>query len=74
VTQNISELLKAAMELPPEGRAALAGALIDSLEEGVDSSAESEWEAEIALRLKEIDLGNVKMIPWAEARAKIAAP
>jgi len=71
---NISELLKAAMKLPPEGRAALAGALIDSLEEGVDSSAESEWEAEIWRRLKEIDLGNIKMIPWAEAREKIAAP
>ena len=70
--QNISEILKEALKLPPEARAALAGTLLDSLDETVDTDAESAWEAEIITRLKEINEGKVNLIPWAEARAKIA--
>ncbi|MFA4836979.1 MAG: addiction module protein [Dehalococcoidia bacterium] len=70
--QNIAEILKEALKLPNEARAALAGTLLDSLDESVDRDAKSMWEAEIAMRLTEIDEGKVKLIPWAEARAKIA--
>jgi putative addiction module component (TIGR02574 family) len=70
--QNITEILKEALKLPPEARAALAGTLLDSLDETVDRDAESAWEAEIVMRLKEIDEGRVNLIPWAEARARIA--
>jgi putative addiction module component (TIGR02574 family) len=70
--ENIAEILKEALKLPPEARAALAGTLLDSLDQTVDREAESAWEAEIAIRLKEIDEGKVTLIPWAEARAKIA--
>ena len=70
--QNITEILKEALKLPPEARAALAGTLLDSLDETVDRDAESVWEAEIVMRLKQIDEGKVKLIPWAEARARIA--
>jgi putative addiction module component (TIGR02574 family) len=70
--QNIAEILKEALKLPPEARAALAGTLLDSLDETVDRNAESAWEAEIVMRLKEIDEGKVNLIPWAEARARIA--
>ncbi len=70
--QNIAEILKEALKLPPEARAALAGTLLDSLDESVDRDAESAWEAEIVMRLKEIDEGKVTLIPWAEARARIA--
>jgi putative addiction module component (TIGR02574 family) len=70
--QNIAEILKEALKLPPEARAALAGTLLDSLEETVDKDAESAWEAEIIVRLKEIDEGKLNLIPWAEARARIA--
>jgi len=70
--QNIVEILKEALKLPPEARAALAGTLLDSLDETVDRDAESTWEAEIVMRLKEIDEGKVNLIPWAEARARIA--
>ncbi len=69
--QNIAEILKEALKLPPEARAALAGTLLDSLDETVDRDAESAWEAEIVMRLKEIDEGKVILIPWAEARARI---
>ncbi len=70
--QDITEILKEALKLPPEARAALAGTLLDSLDEAVDRDAELAWEAEIGIRLKEIDEGKVSMIPWAEARARIA--
>jgi putative addiction module component (TIGR02574 family) len=69
--QNIAEILKEALKLPPEARAALAGTLLDSLDETVDKDAESAWEAEIVMRLKEIDEGKINLIPWAEARARI---
>ena len=69
--QNIAKILKEALKLPPEARAALAGTLLDSLDETVDRDAESAWEAEIVMRLKEIDEGKVNLIPWAEARARI---
>jgi hypothetical protein len=45
--------------------------LLDSLDETVDRDAESAWEAEVIMRLKEIDEGKVKLVPWAEARARI---
>ena len=70
---DISDLLKKALELPAEARAALAGSLLDSLDETVDQSAEEEWNAEIARRIQELDSGKVKPIPWAEARSQIAA-
>ena len=69
--QNIAEILKEALKLPPEARAALAGTLLDSLDETVDRDAESAWEAEIVMRLKEIDEGKINLIPWAKARARI---
>jgi putative addiction module component (TIGR02574 family) len=70
--QNIADILKEALKLPPEARAALAGTLLDSLDDTVDQDAESSWEAEILLRLKEIDEGKVKLMPWFEARTKIS--
>ena len=70
--QNIADILKEVLKLPPEARAALAGTLLDSLDDTVDRDAESAWEAEILLRLKEIGEGKVKLMPWSEARTKIS--
>jgi putative addiction module component (TIGR02574 family) len=71
--QDIDELLKKALALPPEARAALAGSLLESLDEQVDASAEEEWNREIARRIEELDSGKVKPIPWGAARREIAA-
>ena len=70
--QNIADILKEALKLPPEARAALAGTLLNSLDDIVDQDVETAWEAEIVMRLKEIDEGKVNMVPWGEARARIA--
>ena len=34
--QDIAEILKKALDLPPEARAAIAGSLLDSLDQTVD--------------------------------------
>jgi putative addiction module component (TIGR02574 family) len=70
--QDIAEILKRALELPPEARAAIAGSLLDSLDRTMDDDAESAWENEILLRLQELDDGSVNPVPWAEARRQIA--
>ncbi len=41
------QLLNDAMRLPDEQRAALAAALIESLNQGVDEDAEAAWSVEI---------------------------
>jgi hypothetical protein len=70
--EHVVEILKKALELPPEARAAIAGALLDSLDETLDQDAESAWEAEVVMRLREMDEGTVELVPWAVARDRIA--
>ena len=72
MTKEVSELLQKALALPPEIRAALAGSLLDSLDDSVDPAAEESWRLEIARRIEDLDSGKVKPIPWAEARRQIA--
>jgi len=70
--RDAAEILKDALNLPPEARAALAGSLLDSLEQAIDEDAEAAWEGEIGTRLKELDEGKVRPVSWAEARRRIA--
>jgi hypothetical protein len=58
-----AELLKDALALPPEGRAALADSLLESLDQEIDEGAEQAWLDEIQKRLREIDTGAVAMLP-----------
>jgi len=73
MSEEVSELLKKALALPPEARAALAGSLLDSLDETVDAEVEALWENEITKRVEELDTGTAKTIPWTEVRRRIAA-
>jgi len=73
MSEEISELLKKALALPPAARAALAGSLLESLDETVDECAEAEWQKEIARRMQELDSGKVKPVAWAEARQQMSA-
>ncbi len=71
MTSNAIRLLKNALGLPENDRADLAARLIDSLDQRVDDDALSAWDAEIARRIRDIDSGSVRLIPWPEARRKI---
>jgi len=69
--QNASEILRNAMKLPLEARAAIAGFLLDSLDGPIDLDIENAWKSEILSRIQEIDEGKVQLISWADARRKI---
>lgn len=71
MTHDTNQLFEEALKLPPEARAALAGTLIESLEEPVDERAEEAWAAEIQRRLDELDAGALKTVSWPEARRRI---
>ena len=73
MTEEVSELLKKALALPAEARAALAGSLLESLDDILDPSVEEAWSQEIARRIEELDSGKMKPVPWADARRQIAA-
>jgi len=73
MAQEISELLRRALELPSEARAALADSLLESRDETVDAGAEEEWEQEIARRIAELDSGTVRPVSRSEARRQMLA-
>ena len=68
---NHQKVLKEALRLPTEARAALAGHLLESLEDSVDEDVELAWSKEIAQRIDELDRGKVKTVPWSVARRQI---
>ena len=71
MTREATELLEKALRLPPKARAALIASLIDSLDGTSDEDAEVAWQAEIDRRARALDEGEVKLVPWAEARRQI---
>src|SRR5687768_5390757 len=71
--RDAAEILKEALALPTEARAALAGSLLDSLDTDVDEDAEPSWATEVNRRVAELDGGAVKPVPWMEVRRRLAA-
>jgi putative addiction module component (TIGR02574 family) len=61
--RDAAEILKEALALPTEARAALAGSLLESLATDVDEDAEAAWAAEVNRRVAELDNSAVKTIP-----------
>ena len=55
-----AELLRDALSLPAEARAALIDSLLESLDVQVDDDAEASWRQEIYRRLQELDSGAVR--------------
>ena len=71
--KDAAELLKDALSLPTEARAALADSLLESLDSEIDGDTEEAWRAEIYRRLQEIDSGAVRLIPWHDAQRSLWA-
>ena len=65
--RHAAELLRDALTLPPEARAALINSLIESLDRTIDEGAEEAWRQEIEIRLQQIDTGAVELISWRSA-------
>lgn len=71
MSDDVEKLLREAMRLPVEARAAIAGKLIESLDADVDDDAEAAWGREVAQRIADAESRKTKPIPWAEARKQI---
>lgn len=71
---EVSDILKKALALPPEARAALVGSLLESLDEHPpDPAIEAAWSEEIKRRIEEVNSGKVQLIPYEEVRRRLMA-
>ncbi|WP_437277208.1 addiction module protein [Sorangium sp. So ce375] len=72
---DVENVLVAALRLSAEDRAAVAAALIQSLDETEQTTegVEAAWAEEIQQRLADVDAGVVTPVPWPEARRRILA-
>ena len=70
--RDAAEILKDALALPTEARAALAGSLLGSLDTEVDEDAEAAWASDINRRVAELETGVPRPIPWADVRRRLA--
>ena len=73
MSRDTVEILKEALALPAEARAALVASLLDSLDTEVDPDVEAAWQVEVERRLADFDSGTLKTIPWSEVRSRLMA-
>ncbi len=71
---GISDLLKQALALPVDERAALANTLLDTLD-GTNEfvSVHEAWDAEVARRIEDLKAGNAVTVPWEELHRELLA-
>lgn len=72
VSQTVANLLDAALGLPEPERAELAELIAASLT-SAPSSLHPAWGEELRRRAAEIDSGQVRPVPWDEARRQVQA-
>lgn len=70
MSPELDEILEKAMRLPVEAREALAASLFESLDQVIDEDVDSAWQQEIAKRIKDIQSGQVKTVPWEEVKKR----
>jgi putative addiction module component (TIGR02574 family) len=70
-TSTVAGIIKQALKQPEKERARIAETLISSLDHTPDADVELAWQEEIGKRLKEIDSGKVKCIPWEDVRNRL---
>ena len=71
MSPSAAQLLREALALDEADRAAVAGALIESLEGEADSDAGAAWETAIRRRVEELETGVVRPLPWSEVRDRL---
>jgi putative addiction module component (TIGR02574 family) len=71
MTSVARRLYEEALTLPDGDRADLAARLFESLDSEAERDVDSAWSAEIARRLKALDAGSVRPVPWEEAEDMI---
>jgi putative addiction module component (TIGR02574 family) len=72
VNPEVSDLIKRALALPTEQRAALANTLLDSLEPN-DESVQEARDREVERRMEDLKAGRAVTVPWEELRRELLA-
>lgn len=70
---DTSELLQRALQLPAEERLALAAEILESVEAPEDPTWTAAWAAELDRRVRDLDAGTAKAIPWDQVKAETLA-
>jgi putative addiction module component (TIGR02574 family) len=72
--EEVSAILRKALTLPPEARADIANALLESLDQSPpEENVEAAWSEEIQRRIEDIDSGKMQLIPYEEVRRRLLA-
>ena len=72
MSPEISDLLKRALALPVDERAALANTLLDSLE-APNHAVQEAWDEEVARRIEDLKAGKAVTVPWEQLRSELLA-
>jgi putative addiction module component (TIGR02574 family) len=72
MSPEVSDLLKRALALPVDERAALANTLLDSLEDA-EESVQAAWDEEVARRIQDLKAGKAVTVPWEELHQELLA-
>jgi putative addiction module component (TIGR02574 family) len=74
MSPEVSDLLKRALALPADERAALANTLLDTLDGTNESvSIQEAWNAEVARRIQDLKAGKAVTVPWEELHRELLA-
>ena len=65
------QVLREALALPPKARADIAGTLLRSLDAKEDAGVDAAWAVEVEHRLREVESGEAKLIPWVRVRRRL---
>lgn len=68
-----AKVLEQALALAPEQRLDLAAELLASVDGEPPETWEASWCAELDERMREVEMGKVRPVPWAEARVRLRA-
>jgi putative addiction module component (TIGR02574 family) len=72
MSPEVSDLLKRALALQVEERAALANTLLDSLETQ-NQSVEGAWDEEVARRMEDLKAGRAVTVSWEQLHRELLA-
>ena len=72
MSPEISDLLKRALALSVDERAALANTLLDSLSSTTESVEEA-WDQEVARRIEDLKTGKAVTVPWEQLHRELLA-
>lgn len=69
--KSVVELFREASDLDEGDRATLAGLLLESIEVEPDPDVEAAWAEEVERRLRQIDAGEVELVPWEDVKERL---